>query len=141
MKSQSPEGTSMQKEREALLKTIIADKQTTNAERQAAESELAGDRQDDALTVPQSHLDRELLNWLDKGKNVATFSRIEARRNSSATARRLLDDISNSNLTAPADPGAVARLTNLVAATQSPIVREAALNALEFITYYEGKSK
>jgi hypothetical protein len=135
MKSQSPEGTSMHNDRLALLRTIVADPQTTNPEREAARAELSEPARENA--THQQTIDHELHSWLFSNRHVDSFVRIEERRGFCQASKALLDDIFCANNGGRCDSHAIDRLTRLAANTESIQVREAATEALSSIAFFQ----
>jgi hypothetical protein len=124
----------MANSQQSLLKQIIADPHSTQAECEAAQRKL------NALTgqtVSQSLIDHELEAYWSPNPDLRCSDRLAARANYSTATQTLLADIGATILGLPSTLGAVERLTALVEKTASSVVRSYATSAVKAIAYYQ----
>ena len=117
--------------RTELLNSIVSDKNSTDAEKDAAQKELTGSQ------VPQDRQDAELDNYLTaRGSSHRTFEALDKRRQLSPLSQQLLDDMClPTTLMLIPDAGTEGRLKALLEKTQSEKVRIQVLVSLRVIKW------
>jgi hypothetical protein len=116
------------------LLRAIKDPSSTSSEVEAAQREI---NTATGKTVSRNLLDDELESYLSPNPNLRSSDLVATRQQFSQATQTILNDLGAALLTLPPAEGAADRLTDLLAKTNSPVVRERATQALKTLSWMQ----
>src|ERR1700683_1722174 len=121
----------MQNQRQILLSTILADPNSTAAERAAAQKELYGSEHQ-----TQAAIDHEIESYLNFDRKLGSNMAVEYRQSLSPAAQQLFNDMSNTQSFGMApDAGSEERLQSLLNGTSSDLIKGEVIAAVRVIAW------